>query len=231
MEYSTTYSQERILTENAFIRRVYNWMVLGLGFTGIVSFFVTSNKNLAWIIYGNSFLFFGLIILELALVFGLSGGINRMQVSTAVFIFLLYSALNGLTLSVIFLAYTSASVTSTFFITAGTFAVVSFWGYTTKRNLTSWGHFLFMGLIGIILASLVNFFLHSPGVYWAVTYLGVMIFVGLTAYDTQKLKEMAVHGFGNGETESKAAVMGALRLYLDFINLFLLLLRLLGRRR
>jgi FtsH-binding integral membrane protein len=231
MEYSTTYSQERILTENAFIRRVYNWMVLGLGFTGIVSLFVTSNQALARIIYGNSLLFFGLIILEFALVFGLSGGISRMQASTAVFIFLLYSALNGLTLSVIFLAYTSASVTSTFFITAGTFAVVSFWGYTTKRNLTSWGHFLFMGLIGIILASLVNLFLHSSGVYWAVTYLGVMIFVGLTAYDTQKLKEMAVHGFGNGKTESKAAIIGALRLYLDFINLFLLLLRLLGRRR
>ncbi len=231
MEYSTTYSQERILTENAFIRRVYNWMVLGLGFTGIVSLFVTSNQALARIIYGNSLLFFGLIILEFALVFGLSGGISRMQASTAVFIFLLYSALNGLTLSVIFLAYTSASVTSTFFITAGTFAVVSFFGYTTKRDLSSWGHFLFMGLIGIILASLVNLFLHSSGVYWAVTYLGVMIFVGLTAYDTQKLKEMAVHGFGSGETESKAAVIGALRLYLDFINLFLLLLRLLGRRR
>jgi FtsH-binding integral membrane protein len=214
-----------------FIRRVYNWMGLGLALTAIVALYTTSNHYLLSLIFKNSLVFFGLIIGELALVIVLSAAINRLQASTATLLFFLYAGLNGLTLSVIFLAYTQASITSTFFVTAGSFAVTSFYGYTTQRDLTSWGSFFFMGLIGIIIASVVNFFLHSAMIYWIVTYAGVLIFVGLTAYDTQKLKEMALAGFADEETARKSAVLGALALYLDFINLFLLLLRILGRSR
>ena len=213
-----------------FMRRVYNWMGLGLALTALVSLYTTSNPQLLSLIVGNSLVFFGLIIGELALVIILSAAINRLQASTATLLFFVYSALNGLTLSVIFLAYTRASIASTFFVTAGTFGVTSFYGYTTQRDLTSWGSFFFMGLIGIIIASVVNFFLHSPMIYWMVTYAGVLIFVGLTAYDTQKLKQMAMMGFADEETARKSAVMGALALYLDFINLFLMLLRIMGRR-
>lgn len=214
-----------------FIRRVYNWMGLGLALTALVALYTASNHYLLSLIFGNSIIFFGLIIGELALVLILSAAIGRMQAATGMFLFFLYSALNGLTLSVIFLAYTRASIANAFFVSAGTFGLMSFYGYTTKRDLTSWGSFLFMGLIGIILASLVNLFLKSPMVYWVVTYAGVLIFVGLTAYDTQKLKEMAMSGFTDEEEERKTAVLGALTLYLDFINLFLMLLRIMGSRR
>ena len=214
-----------------FIRRVYNWMGLGLALTAAVALYTASNHALLSLIFSNSLVFFGLIIAELALVLILSAAIGRMQSSTGVFLFFLYSALNGLTLSVIFLAYTRASIANSFFVTAGTFGLMSFYGYTTQRDLTSWGSFLFMGLIGIILASLVNIFLRSPMVYWVLTYAGVLIFVGLTAYDTQKLKAMAMAGFADEETERKTAVLGALTLYLDFINLFLMLLRIMGSRR
>jgi FtsH-binding integral membrane protein len=213
-----------------FIRRVYNWMGLGLALTAFIALYTTSNPRLLSLIMGNSLVFFGLIIGELALVITLGAAINRLQASTATLLFFLYSALNGLTFSVIFLTYTRASIASTFFVTAGTFAVTSLYGYTTQRDLTSWGSFFFMGLIGIIIASVVNFFLHSPMIYWIVTYAGVLIFVGLTAYDTQKLKEMSLAGFADEETARKGAVMGALALYLDFINLFLMLLRIMGRR-
>ncbi len=222
---------ERSAVQAAFIRRVYSWMFLGLGTTAVISLLVFSNQALAKSIYGNGALFIGLLLAELALVIGLSAGINRMQASTAAVMFFVYSALNGVTLSVIFSAYVQASIASTFFITAGTYAVVSIYGYTTNRDLTSLGHFFFMGLVGIILASIVNFFLHSQSIYWLITYIGVFVFVGLTAYDTQKLKEMAVQGFGDTEIESKSAVIGALRLYLDFVNMFLFFLRIFGRRR
>lgn len=217
--------------QGEFVRRVYNWMGLGLALTALVALYTSSNHYLMSIILGTPVIFFGLIIGELALVLVLSAAMNRMQASTTVLLFFLYSGLNGLTLSVIFLAYTRASVTSTFFVTAGTFAVTSFYGYTTQRDLTSWGGFFFMGLIGIIIASVVNLFLHSPMIYWVVTYAGVLIFTGLTAYDTQKLKQMAMAGFASEEEERKTAVMGALALYLDFINLFLMLLRIMGSRR
>jgi FtsH-binding integral membrane protein len=214
-----------------FIRRVYNWMGLGLALTAAVALYTASNHYLLNLIFGNSLIFFGLIIAELALVLVLSAAIGRMQSTTGMMLFFLYSALNGLTLSVIFLAYTRASIANTFFVSAGTFGLMSFYGYTTQKDLTSWGSFLFMGLIGIILASVVNIFLHSEMVYWVVTYAGVLIFVGLTAYDTQKLKTMAMAGFASQEDERKTAVMGALALYLDFINLFLMLLRIMGSRR
>jgi len=217
--------------QGEFIRRVYNWMGLGLAATALVALYTSGNPRLLGMIFGNSLVFFGLILAELGLVIWLSAGINRLQFSTASAMFFIYSALNGLTLSVIFLAYTRASIASTFFVTAGTFGAMSFYGYTTKRDLSSWGSFLFMGLIGVILASVVNIFLRSPGIYWVVTYAGILVFVGLTAYDTNKLKEMALAGFADAESESKSAVMGALALYLDFINLFLMLLRVLGSRR
>ncbi len=217
--------------QGAFVRRVYNWMGLGLATTAVVSLYTASNTALLSWIFGNPTIFFGLIIAELGLVIALSAGIGRMQAATATMMFFLYSALNGMTLSVIFLAYTSASIASTFFVTAGTFGAMSLYGHTTQRDLTSWGSFLTMGLIGVILASLVNLYFRSEAVYWLVTYAGIVVFVGLAAYDAQKIKAMALQGFGDEESGRKGAVIGALRLYLDFINLFLLLLRILGRRR
>lgn len=217
--------------QGEFIRRVYNWMGLGLAATALVALYTASNPQLLKMIFGNSLVFFGLILGELGLVIWLSAAINRLHYSTASMMFFVYSALNGLTMSVIFLAYTQASIASTFFVTAGTFGAMSFYGYTTKRDLSNWGSFLFMGLIGIVLASVVNIFLHSPMINWVVTYAGILVFVGLTAYDTNKLKEMARAGFADEETEGKSAVMGALALYLDFINLFLMLLRIMGSRR
>jgi uncharacterized protein len=226
------YQSDRVAAaQGDFIRRVYNWMGLGLALTALVALYTASNPALLGVIFGNSLVFFGLIIAQLGLVLVLSAAINRLQASTATLLFFLYSALTGLTLSVIFLAYTRASIASTFLVTAGTFGAMSFYGYTTKRDLTSWGSFLFMGLIGIILASVVNIFFQNEMIYWVVTYAGILIFVGLTAYDTQALKEMARAGFADEETERKGAVMGALRLYLDFINLFLMLLRVMGSRR
>ena len=230
-EPQTLYHRDRVAAvQGEFIRRVYNWMGLGLALTALVALYTASNPALLNFILGNSLLFFGLIIGQLGLVIVLSAAINRLQASTATLLFFLYSALTGLTLSVIFLTYTRASIASTFFVTAGTFGVMSFYGYTTQRDLTSWGSFLFMGLIGIILASVVNIWLHNQTIYWVVTYAGILIFVGLTAYDTQKLKEMAGAGFADEETARKSAVMGALALYLDFLNLFLMLLRVMGTR-
>jgi uncharacterized protein len=226
------YQSERVaVAQGEFVRRVYNWMGLGLATTAVVSLFTASSPTLLAFILGNPFVFFGLIIAELGMVIGLSAGINRMQAVTAVFVFFLYSALNGLTLSAVLIAYTRASIASTFFVSAGTFGAMSLYGYTTQRDLTSWGSFLTMGLIGIILASLVNFFFRSQSIYWLVTYVGIIVFVGLAAYDAQKIKAMALQDFGDEESERKGSVIGALQLYLDFINLFLLLLRVLGRRR
>lgn len=216
--------------QGEFIRRVYNWMGLGLALTAIVAYYTASSPTLTRLIFGNQLIFFALIIGELALVFALSAAIDRLQPSTATLMFFVYAGLNGLTLSVIFLAYTQASIANTFFVTAATYGITSLYGYTTKRDLTSWGSFFFMGLVGIILATVVNIFLQSEAVYWVVTYIGIFVFVGLTAYDTQAIKNMAAAGFADAASESKAAVIGALRLYLDFINLFLMLLRLMGRR-
>jgi len=232
MNNEVSYQRERAIeAQSEFIRRVYNWMCIGLATTAVVALFTASSQTMLQIIFGTPMVFFGLIIAELGLVIALSAAINRLQASTAALLFFIYSALNGLTLSAIFLAYTQASIASTFFITAGTFAAMSIYGYSTKRDLTSWGSFLFMGLIGVVIASVVNIFLHSPAVYWLITIAGVIVFVGLTAYDTQKIKEMAHRGFADSEMERKGAVIGALRLYLDFINLFLLLLRIFGNRR
>jgi FtsH-binding integral membrane protein len=218
---------------NDFVRSVYNWMFIGLGLTGLVALYVSENSTMQQLVFGNSILFFILIIAELGLVFSISGMVNRMRASTATTLFVIYSALNGVTLSFIFLVYARASIVSTFFICAATFLACSIYGWTTKKDLTSWGGFLMMGLIGIIIASLVNMFTHSSSMYYIIGYIGVIVFVGLTAYDTQKLKNMALSQPAglDGEVVRKGAILGALSLYLDFINLFLLLLRIFGQSR
>ena len=225
-------TQTQVLV-NTYVRSVYNWMAIGLGLTGIVAFYVINSPSLLQLIFGNRLIFFGLIIGELALVFSISARVHKMQASTATALFVLYAALNGATLSVVFLAYTKSSIASTFFICAGTFVACSIYGWTTKRDLTSFGGFLVMGLIGIIIASLVNLFLRSSAMHMIISYIGVFVFVGLTAYDTQKIKNMALTQPAGLEAGAirKGAILGALSLYLDFINLFLMLLRIFGDRR
>jgi len=225
-------TQAQVLV-NAFVRSVYNWMMVGLALTGFAALYVAGNPSLLRFVYGNRLVFFGLIIGELAMVFTLSARVHKMSAATATGIFVAYSVLNGVTLSVIFLVYSAASIASTFFICAGTFAACSVYGWTTKRDLTSVGSFVMMGLFGIIIASVVNMFIGSHGMSQVIAYIGVIVFVGLTAYDTQKLKEMALSqpaGLDAGVIR-KGSIMGALSLYLDFINLFLMLLRIFGSSR
>ncbi len=224
VEYSSTGIQ-------AFMAQVYGWMSCGLLLTAFTAWFVNGSA-LQETILTNSILFFGLIIAQLGLVFFLSGMVNKISGSLATTLFMLYSVLTGLTLSVVFMQYTGASIGSTFVVTAGTFGAMSVYGYTTKRDLTGLGSMMVMGLIGIIIASVVNIFLKSSAMYWAITYIGVIVFVGLTAYDTQKLKAIGEQvSADDRENYRKYSIMGALTLYLDFINLFLMLLRILGDRR
>jgi len=217
---------------NEFIRSVYNWMAIGLALTGLVALYVSNTPALLNLILGNRILFFGLIIAELALVFTISARVHKMQASTATALFVLYAALNGATLSFIFIIYTRSSIAATFFVCAATFIACSIYGWTTKRDLTSMGGFMMMGLIGIIIASLVNLFIRSSAMHMIISYIGVLVFVGLTAYDTQHLKTMAVSQPADigASAVRKGAILGALKLYLDFINLFLMLLRILGSR-
>jgi len=215
----------------ALMRKVYVWMTLALIITGVTAFGVANSPGVINAIYSNSAVMWGLIIAELALVIGISAAINRLSLATATLLFVLYSAINGVVLSSIFLVYTTSSIASVFFITAGTFAVMAFVGYTTKADLTSLGKILLMALIGLIIASLVNvFFLKSTGFDLIISYVGVLIFVGLTAYDSQKIKQMLMMAPDAGESSQKLALLGALSLYLDFINLFIYLLRILGKR-
>jgi len=233
MEFGTrNYTGEQTqVIQAAFMSKVYTWMSGGLAITGLIAMWVASNESLVYSIVSNRLLFFGLILGEIFLVGYLIARISKMSAQTAGIIFTGYAALNGVTLSVVLLAYTSASIASTFFVTAGTFAVMSIYGYYTKKDLTSWGNLLFMALIGVIIASVVNFFMQSEMMYWLITYAGVLVFVGLTAYDTQKIKRMSTANEIGSEGESKSAIVGALMLYLDFINLFLLLMRILGDRK
>ncbi|MFA6291751.1 MAG: Bax inhibitor-1/YccA family protein [Victivallales bacterium] len=214
-----------------FISKVYAWMSFALAITALVAMYVASQPNLVKLIIGNKILFYGLMIGELLVVMALVGFIEKMSAATATAVFFAYSVMNGLTLSVIFLAFTATSITSTFFITAGTFGAMSAYGYFTKRDLTSIGNICFMALIGLIIATIVNIFWNNGIFNWIIGCIGVLIFVGLTAYDTQKIKELGVKVDENSEAGRKGAVMGALALYLDFINLFLMLLRLFGDRR
>lgn len=213
-----------------FITKVYNWMALALFITGLISYFVASSPQLINIIIGSKFVFYGLLIGELLLVIYLTRSIHKLSQNMVIGGFLLYAVLNGLTMSFIFLVYTSNSIATTFYVTAGTFGAMSLYGYYTKKDLTSIGNMAMMGLIGIIIASIVNMFLKNDMMYWIITYLGVAIFVGLTAYDTQKLKNLGSQGFVNDESMEKTSILGALTLYLDFINMFLFLLRIFGNR-
>ena len=211
-----------------YVAKVYGWMFLGLCITAGVSWYFATSETLIQLLFSSKFLFFGLFLVQIFLVGYLSIRIHKMSAATATAIFLAYAALTGVTLSGIFLAYTATSLMTVFGITAATFGIMSAVGYFTKADLTSFGRIMMMGLIGIIIASIVNFFLKSPTLYWIVSYAGVAIFVGLIAYDTQKIKAYALLE-SEGERK-KGAIMGALALYLDFINLFLMLLRILGRR-
>jgi FtsH-binding integral membrane protein len=228
--FNTSYTRTAdhvIVKQNALIRQVYAWMGAGLAITAFMALVTLSSPVMLEAITGNRLLFYGLMIGELALVFTLSGAINRLSATTATLLFFAYSALNGVTLSTVALVYTANSITSTFVTTAGMFGAMSVYGYMTKRDLTSWGNFLFMGLIGVVIASVVNIFVGNSAVSWVISGIGVIVFTGLTAYDTWKIKAMAAQG-----TEGrKPAILGALTLYLDFINLFLMLLRFTGNRR
>ncbi|MHB1696902.1 MAG: Bax inhibitor-1/YccA family protein [bacterium] len=211
-----------------FFRGIFTWMTLGLAITGIVSYLIAMDKSAVQYLYTHIVIFYLLIGLQLAAVLGLSFGINRLPAVISEAIFLSYSALTGVTFSFIFLVYTNQSIGEVFFITAASFGLLAFLGYTTKRDLTEMGNFMMVGLFAIIIAMFVNFFLHSSMLMYVVSILGVVIFLGLTAYDMQKLKQIYLSGSFD---ERKETVMGALTLYLDFINLFLMLLNLFGQRR
>ena len=215
---------------SVLMRKVYVWMTLALVITGFTAYYVAHSTSFVYTLMSSSGLMWGLIIAELALVIGLSAAIHKLSLTVATLMFVVYSIINGLTLSFIFFAYTESSIAQVFFITAGTFGAMALIGYTTKTDLTSLGKYLFMGLIGIIIATLVNLFFNNNMVIMIVSYLGVLIFVGLTAYDSQKIKKMCM-SFEYADTNAqKMALLGALTLYLDFINLFIYLLRIFGRR-
>lgn len=234
-EITNVVTRERELEMSAafpvLMRKVYLWMSLALLITGFTAYYVATTPALIGVIITNQILFWGLVIGELALVFGLSAAINKLSLTTATLMFVIYAVINGLTLSFIFLVYTASSITSVFFITAGTFAVMALFGYFTKTDLSSLGKILMMALIGIIIATIVNIFTKSEGLAMILNYLGVLVFVGLTAYDSQKIKQMLMMAPDTGEAAQKVALLGALSLYLDFINLFLYLLRIFGSRR
>jgi uncharacterized protein len=222
---STAESETRV---RSFIKSVYAWMFGGLLLTAFGAAWVVTSPAMRQLVLGNKIVMIGLIFAEIGLVIAISAGLRRFSPAAAASMFLIYSLLNGFTLSVVVFAYTQASVVQAFVTAAATFGAMSVYGLVTKRDITSWGSFLFMGLIGIILSSIVNVFLRSPGLDFAISVIGVLIFVGLTAWDTQKLKSYAT---ASGPMRESLAVYGALALYLDFINLFLFLLRIFGNRR
>ena len=228
-------SQNRDLEMQAafpvLMRKVYTWMTLALVLTGLTAYGVATSPGIMMALYSNSALMWGLVIAEFALVIGISAAINRLSLATATLMFVAYSVINGAMLSSIFMIYTAESIASVFFITAATFAVMALIGYTTKTDLTSVGKLLFMVLIGLVIATIVNMFIGSSTFTMICSYVGVLIFVGLTAYDSQKIKNMLMQAPDAGESSQKLALLGALTLYLDFINLFIYLLRIFGDRR
>ena len=213
----------------SYMLRVYNYMATGLGLTGLTAYFVAITPSLFNAIYGTP-LYWIVALAPLGFVFYLSARLHKISFTTAQTVFWIFSGVMGLSMAYIFIAFTGASIARVFFITAGTFAGMSLYGYTTKKDLSGWGSFLFMGLIGIIIASIVNIFLKSPMLYYVISWIGVLVFVGLTAYDTQRIKEMYYES-DHPEISGKKAIMGALKLYLDFINLFIMLLHIFGQRR
>ena len=225
-------AEEGAEVQARFFAQVYGWMAAGLGLTGGIAMFASTSPELINFVFGTRFVFLGLIIAELIIVGFLSARVFDWSLGKVQATFVGYAMLNGVTLSCVFLAYTSSSIASTFFVTAGTFGVMSLFGYFTKQDLSGWGKMLSMALIGLVLAMVVNIFLNSSVLQTVTSFIGVLLFVALTAYDTQKLKQLALLGVTEGEEMSnKASILGALTLYLDFVNLFLFLLRLFGRRR
>ncbi len=213
------------------MRKVYVWMTLALVITGFTAYGVATSPGLLQAIYTNQVLMWGLIIAEFALVIGVTAAINRLSLTTATLMFIVYSVINGALLSFIFVAYTASSVATVFFITAGTFGAMALVGYTTKTDLSSMGKILMMALIGLVIATIVNLFVKSSGFTLILSYVGVLIFVGLTAWDSQKIKQMLLQAPDAGEQSQKLALLGALTLYLDFVNLLIYLLRIFGKRR
>ena len=230
---SSSYNPTIVQTAfSALMRKVYLWMTFALVVTGLTALVASGNQQFMYAIMSSRGLFLGLIIAEVAMVITLSAAINRLGFMTAGMLFIAYSILNGLTMSFIFLAYTDTSIATTFFVTAGTFAAMSFYGYFTENDLTSWGRFLLMALIGLIIAAVVNMFMGNSTLDLIISCIGVLIFVGLTAYDTQKIKRMFLaNSYAVDDQTQKLALLGSLTLYLDFVNLFLYLLRFLGRGR
>jgi uncharacterized protein len=211
--------------EAAFVAKVYRWMAAGLAITGLVAYAVVESPAAQQLVFGNRMVFYGALIAELLMVVAFSSVVRRASFGTAAMMFLAYCALSGVTFSVFFFIYTRESIASTFFITGGAFAAMSAYGTLTKKDLTGWGSFLMMGLIGVVLASVVNLFVRSDGLTFIVSCMGVVVFTGLAAYDAQKIRAWAAEG------DDRLALHGALALYLDFVNLFISLLRLFGRRR
>lgn len=222
----------RSVAQASLFRSVYVWMTLALVITGFTALYVAKSYTLLNLMLQNQMAFWGVLIAELGLVFYMSARINRISFTTATILFIVYSILNGVTMSMLFLIYTMSSIATTFFVTAGTFGAMALLGYATKKDLTRIGNLCIMGVIGLIIASLVNMFLHNSMMDLIISYVGVLLFVGLTAYDSQKIKQMlSGEDIEVNETTQKIALMGALTLYLDFINLFLYLLRILGDRK
>jgi FtsH-binding integral membrane protein len=219
------------VSESSFISKVYLWMSLGLMVSAGAALFMLSQPELLKAVFTNKLIFFGLIIAEVGLVIWLSAAAMRLSAAAASALFLAYSFLNGVTLCSIFLVYTGGSIATTFAVTAGTFFFFSVYGLTTKKDLTGLGGLAMMGLIGVVIASVVNIFLKSSGLMWVMTFVGIAVFLALIAYDTQKLKAMHAMAAHDEDMSKKIAVLGALALYLDFINLFLLLLRIFGKGR
>jgi len=217
---------------NILMNSVYQWMMVGLLISGFSAFMVTHSSFLLHLLFANPYAIWMLFFIEIGLVVAISAGINKMDVSTARVLFVLFSIVDGMTLASIFLVYTEASIVTTFFIAAMTFGVMSLYGYFTESDLSSWGGILFAGLIGVVIALVVNFFLQSPAFEWWISVIGVIVFVGLTAYDTQKIKQMG-EAMANDDAQSlsRVAIVGALALYLDFINLFIMMLEFFGNRR
>lgn len=232
--YQRSYNERPIEMSEAFpalMRKVYVWMSLALLITGMTAYYIATNQVIMNAILTSRVLLYGLFAVELALVIIVSAAINRLSVLTATLMFLLYSVLNGATLSVIFFVYQLSSIATVFFITAGTFGTMALIGYTTKKDLSSIGRILTMSLIGLVIATLVNIFINSDGLTMILSYIGVLVFVGLTAWDSQKIKRMLLQATDVNEVTKKIALLGALTLYLDFVNLFLYLLRIFGRKR
>lgn len=216
----------------SFLTTVYSWMFLGLGLTSMVAWVVSGSESVHRMLFGSPAVFYGFLIAEILLVVVLSAAINRISAGLATFLFLLYAVINGITLSLVFLIYTSASITMAFVSATCLFGTMSLYGYITKRDLTSWGSLLLVGLIAVIVCSVINMFLGSSGFGFLISIVGVVIFLGLTAYDTQKILKLGGHSARlDPGSFRKAAILGALALYLDFVNLFLYMLRLFGKRR